>query len=215
MCCMHTGQAVTVDVSVLTSTAGDTLHVWKCGKTQLSRRVLSQRHTCSLSHTQTHTQTHIRGHSHTGAPPPTKTHTYTPIEREARWSHSMGCWPFRLTVSPPSFSNPFSSLPTYPPFPLHPLLALTSSLFSLRPFICSFCFANIMWLWFDCVEQIVHFTARQASFGVWLQSSSRRSGVITLWKSQLSQACSDQTATSQLLVLLTLLCWLSESKQFQ
>lgn len=45
----HSVQAV--DVSVLTSTAGDTLHVWK---TQLSRRVLSQRHTCSLSHTHKH-----------------------------------------------------------------------------------------------------------------------------------------------------------------
>lgn len=71
-----------------------------------------------------HTQTHVGVIFHSGAPPliQTHTHTYT-LSEEARWNHSVGCWPFTL------WRLDFSlfvllRLSFFPLFPLHlpPLL---------------------------------------------------------------------------------------------
>lgn len=213
---LYTGQAMTHCSAEGLSTphphqtythAGCRHDAWTCQQTQTSGRVLTQKHTYAAS--SLHTQTHIWGHFslwHYSTRSDTHTHTHTPSE-EARWNHSMGCWPFTLrrtwflTVSSP-FPGPLSS----PPSSHLPSSLLLSLIFVsassprshlLRSFYLTFLFVLPFAGLF--IPQTIHDKGRsyradcsihrEGKKTLWLQRCAGRSRVITLgfWRKKITR----------------------------
>ncbi len=140
------------------------------------------------SHKNTHMQPRAYIHKHiygviprSGALPlaQTRTHAHThTLSEEARWNHSVGCWPFTLwrldfslflLLHRPFFLpflfplTPFLLIfvnASSPRFHLFSFLFHLTFLFVLRLQVFSFCKQHTTKV--DCVEQIVQFTMRRA-----------------------------------------------------